>query len=219
MQIITQRHDSNWTDAHRYIIWIMFLVNTYALLGGSGDGTCARDMIRNGLVPLPQESLYALNIRRLQTPLQEGSPYLPGIREIQQELLYLAVHVGQRAREIRVEATQDPSSHLQNRQIRASETQARCRTMSARWAHNFRPYWPRLPDNTFVDPTQLGILYHVRPPEFGVRFLVETRTETLTTTPVDTCLISCMFHICTYKHVCGPNAREPIYPRDLRVNI
>ncbi|KAI9731287.1 MAG: hypothetical protein M1818_007912 [Claussenomyces sp. TS43310] len=161
LQIMTQRRGLSCTEAHRYVLWTMALINTYALLSGTDDGAFLQALVLNHMVPLPQENLYSIGLAPSTTSSHEDSRHFPGIRELNIEVVLLSVQIGQVAHEIRSRCAHSPvRDHIQVVRARATEIQARCRACSAQLGQQFRQYWPGLPAIKLVDPRYRGSLYH-----------------------------------------------------------
>lgn len=171
LDIITQRREGSRSQAHNFLVWMICLVDTYALLSGTGEGLFVQALVRDRLAPAPQQCLPSLDPRQDGIFFQDELPYFPAILQLNQEAVFLAVKVGEVARDLRADISQRQSSgpapmeseheHVISRQKRARILQSLLRMSSRTWEEKYPQFWPWLKER--IEPHRpMGLLHHVR---------------------------------------------------------
>jgi hypothetical protein len=81
-------------------------VDIYALLCSNGSGTFIEALLKHNLLPAPENCLPPVSPNHSAAVSPEERPYFPALIRLNQEVLLLALQVGQMARVLRAEATQ-----------------------------------------------------------------------------------------------------------------
>jgi hypothetical protein len=81
-------------------------IDVYALLSANGNGMFVGGLVKQNMLPSPEKFLPPALETPLDTFLPEEQPYFRGVMKLDQEVLLLALQVGQIARDLRAEATQ-----------------------------------------------------------------------------------------------------------------
>src|SRR5271165_1605966 len=92
-QIISRRRQANRIEPHGFLVLVICLVDTYALLSGSGDGAFVDFILENNMLA-PQDCLPPLAPGCPQRFFEEELPYFPGVLELYQQVIILATKVG-----------------------------------------------------------------------------------------------------------------------------
>lgn len=163
LKMISRRRQVNHTEPHGFLVWVICLIDTYALLSGSGNGTFAQFILKNNMLA-PGEVLPPLVPGHPQPFFNEELPYFPGVLELNHEVVRLALRVGETARDLRSErvpsqigpAGEDlERSYRHMRQNRVREVQNLCRNLPVTWAAVYPQYWS-------LRPTAKSLPYRVR---------------------------------------------------------
>jgi hypothetical protein len=169
-KIIARRRQVNRTEPHGFLVWIICLVDTYALLSGSGDGAFTDFILKNKMLS-PRDCLPPLEPGKFQSFFQEELPFFPGVLELIQEVFNLAVKVGGTARDLRAEGTQpqnansitlgDEHPFIVLRRRRVREIQDLCRSLPTTWQAKYPKYWSLQPSPKSLPPRVRGFCDHV----------------------------------------------------------
>jgi hypothetical protein len=154
LQIVARRRQVNRTEPHGFLVLVICLADTYALLSSSGDGAFVDFILKNNMLA-PQDCLPPLASGRPQPFFEEELPFFPGVLELNHQVIILATKAGRTARDLRkqdaerrrVGATTVDDEYIYNasRKIRAREIQALCRTSASKWEIRYPQYWSRQP--------------------------------------------------------------------------
>jgi hypothetical protein len=153
-QIISRRRQQNRTEPHGFIVLVICLVDTYAMLSGSGDGAFADFIMKNNMLA-PQDCLPPLAPDNPRKYFDEEIPYFPAVLELNQQVINLATKVGGTAQTLRAEDSQlrvdgiaavgDEHKYKANSQNRVYEVQTLCRTLASEWEVRYPQFWSRQP--------------------------------------------------------------------------
>src|SRR5436305_13451867 len=88
-KIIARRRDVHGTEPHGFLVWVICLVDTYALLSGSGNGDFVQYILKNNML-LPEEILPPLAPGQSQTFFREEFSYFPAVLDLTQQVIRLA---------------------------------------------------------------------------------------------------------------------------------
>lgn len=170
LQIIARRRQVNRTEPHGFLVLVICLADTYALLSSSGDGAFVDFILKNNMLA-PQDCLPPLAPGRPQTFFEEELPYFPGVLELNQQVIILATKVGRIARDLRTQhdeqrrvmpaTVDDEYAYNVSRRNRAREIQALCRTSASEWEIKYPQYWPRQPAPKILPSRVRGFCDHV----------------------------------------------------------
>jgi len=106
LRIITLRRQTYGTEKYDFIVWKICCIDIYALLSVSGGGTFIEALLKQNVLPVPERTIPPLEFGRPVALYHlEEQPFFPDLLIINQEVLLLALHVGQIAHEFRAEAT------------------------------------------------------------------------------------------------------------------
>jgi hypothetical protein len=151
LDIIRQRRQEG-PESHSFLVWMICLVDTYALLSGAGQGTFVQSLARDDLAPTPTQCLPGLNPGQ-EVFFQDELPYFRTVLELNQEVVFIAVKVGEIARDIRAETSQRESggqvsieakqTFVRGRRERAAMLQNLLRLSSRIWADRYPGFWPQ----------------------------------------------------------------------------
>jgi hypothetical protein len=129
-------------------------IDIYALLSANGTGMFVEVLSKQNMLPSPEKCLAPTLQPRLGTFLPEERPYFPGAMRLNQEVLLLALQVGQIARDLRAEATQrlfgDPaqmiseSIYITSRRTRIQTLHHLIQHCRDIWKIEFPDYWTSL---------------------------------------------------------------------------
>jgi hypothetical protein len=163
-KIIARRRDVHRTEPHGFLVWVICLVDTYALLSGSGNGDFVQFILKNNML-LPEEILPPLAPGQSRNFFQEELSYFPALLDLTQQVVSLAVRVGETARNLRAEIARVPSDsasvleaeseYFAGRQIRVQEIQILCQSRRATWEATYPQYWS-------LEPSARALPYRVR---------------------------------------------------------
>ncbi len=93
LRIVARRRQVNHIEPHGFLVWIICVIDTYALLSGSGNGAFVDFILKNNLIA-PEDCLPPLSPGLAEAFFPEELPYFPGVLEINQHVLALAIKVG-----------------------------------------------------------------------------------------------------------------------------
>lgn len=153
-KIISRRRQANRTEPHGFLVLVICLVDTYALLSGSGDGAFVDFIMKNNMLA-PQDCLPPLAPGNPRHYFDEELPYFPAVLELNQQVINLATKVGGTARTLRAEDSQrrvdgitaanDEHKYKASNQNRAGEVQNLCRILASEWEARYPQYWSKQP--------------------------------------------------------------------------
>ncbi|KAI9814741.1 MAG: hypothetical protein M1827_003007 [Pycnora praestabilis] len=106
LRITLMRHEMSGPERYPFITWWIWIIDTYAVLSGSGDGKIVNSILSNNLLPLAQEQLPSPGSNALNYVYPDEEALLPSILEFYQKITILATRLGQLALELRTEAAQ-----------------------------------------------------------------------------------------------------------------
>ncbi len=170
LSIATLRRQTHGTETHGYMIWMICLIDAYALLSGSGQGAFVETAWKTNMIS-PTQCLPPIGPGGPQLIYQEEVPHFPAILEINQQVVYVSVQIGQTARDLRAEASRRQEGgagalgpehlYLMNRQARVRGIQNLCRDFLRSWSARFPQYWPRYIGHQPLPLRVQGYLDHV----------------------------------------------------------
>lgn len=171
LQIIARRRQVNRIEPHGFLVLVICLVDTYAMLSGSGDGVFVDFIMKNSILA-PQNCLPPLAPGCSQTFFEEEIPYFPEVLELNQQVIILATKVGGAARDLRKQhyerrrvglaAISDELIYNASKQSRAREIQALCRTSASEWKVRYPKYWSMQPSPKIFPSRVRSFCDHVR---------------------------------------------------------
>jgi hypothetical protein len=170
LQIVARRRQVNLTEPHGFLVLVICVADTYALLSGSGDGAFVDFILKNNMLT-PQDCLPPLVPGSPQTFFEEELPYFPGVLELNQQVIILATKVGRTAGDLRTQdderrriglsGVNDEYTYNASRENRAREIQALCRTLASKWEIRYPQYWSRQPTPRIMPYRVRGVCDHV----------------------------------------------------------
>lgn len=171
LQILSRRRQTNRTEPHGFLLLVICLVDTYALLSGSGDGAFVDFIMKNNMLA-PQDCLPPLAPGNPRRYFEEELPYFPAVLELNQQVISLATKVGGTARTLRAEGSRwrvdgtatvgDEHKYKASSQNRVREVQTLCRTMASEWEVRYPQYWSRQPAPKILPYRVRSFCDHVR---------------------------------------------------------
>lgn len=154
LRIVARRRQVNQTEPHGFLVLVICLADTYALLSGSGDGAFVHFILEHNMLE-PQDCLPPLAPGFAKHFFEEELPYFPGVLELNQQVILLATNVGRTAQDLRTEdderrrvgATTVDNEYIYNagKRSRACEIQALCYNLASKLEVIYPQYWPRQP--------------------------------------------------------------------------
>jgi hypothetical protein len=182
LKIISDRWKENRTEPHGFLLLVICVVDTYALLSGSGDGAFVDFIMKNDMLA-PQDCLPPLAPGHPQSYFDNELPYFPGVLELNLLVIRLATEVGRTARTLRAEDSQrrvnpvvtdsDEYEYKAGRQTRVRELQNLCRTWASEWQARYPQYWSRQPAPKILPNRVRGICDHVRVQVHREKFIAD----------------------------------------------
>jgi hypothetical protein len=170
LQIVSRRRQANRIEPHGFLVLVICLVDTYALLSGSGDGAFVDFITKNNMLS-PQDGLPPLSPGLPQQYFEEELPHFPCVLDLHLQVISLATKVGGTARTLRAEDSQrrvdgiaavgDEYKYIASRQSRVHEVQTLCRTLASEWEVRFPQYWSRQPAPKILPYRVRGFCDHV----------------------------------------------------------
>lgn len=156
---------------HPFVVWMICLIDLYALFSGCGSGLLVRSLMAEDMIPKSYETLPALGPNSTEIFFSEEMSYLPVIVELNRQVVLLAISVATTARDLRAEEDQRRRSgphvlgpenlYLMNRRNRMLAIQDLCRTNLRLWERNFPQYWQGLPSLHSYTSRSQELLHHV----------------------------------------------------------
>ena len=154
LRIATLRHQAHGFEAHEYITWMICCIDVYALLSSSGTGVFMESLLKQNMLPTPEKSLAPVPRDQVLVFYPEERAFFPALLEMNQEVLLLALKVGQLGRDLRTEYVQrqhDNPNHvvpdpvlLMNRQNRVQALHRLMRDSRTAWRDRYPEYWTSL---------------------------------------------------------------------------
>jgi hypothetical protein len=137
MRIFSLRRQAHGTEAYGFLLWTIFTIDIYALLSTGGTAIFA-ETVKQNMLPSPEDCL--------PSPIfihPDEQLYFPAMAKLNQEVVLLALQVGQLARTLRAETRQNFSHQSQQilanrRQLRIQELHHLMRVSQTAW----RSQWP-----------------------------------------------------------------------------
>ncbi len=192
LTIVSKRWQANRTEPHGFLVLVICLIDTYALLSGSGDGAFVDLIMKNNMLA-PQDCLPPLAQGQPQRYFDEELPYFPGVLELNQHVIRLATKVGRIARTLRAEDSQrradqnaagdDDYEYQAGRQIRVHELQNLCRTLASEWEARYPQYWSKQPAPKILPYRVRSFCDHVRVEIHRHKFFANQPASDLYTLP------------------------------------
>jgi hypothetical protein len=211
-QIISRRRQANQTEPHSFLVLVICLVDTYALLSGSGDGAFVDFIMKNNMLA-PQDCLPPLAPGNPRQYFEEELPYFPAVLELNQQVINLATKVGGTARALRAEDSQqringitavgDEHKYKASSQNRVREVQTLCRTLASEWEVRYPQYWSRQPAPKILPYRVRAFCDHVSVEVDRDMFIADQVASDLYTLP-------CLRHIFPHQHVSRSNGLPDI---------
>ncbi|KAE9381423.1 hypothetical protein N431DRAFT_321494 [Stipitochalara longipes BDJ] len=151
LRIITLRRQSQNTEPYDFIVWMICRIDVYALLCANGTGRFVDVLLKQNMLPSPERCLPPTFQHHLDTFPPSERPYFPALIRLNQEVVLLALQVGQLARELRAEVKQrdfgDPakiipeSAVFMSRRTRIQALHNLMHRSQDSWRTQFPNYW------------------------------------------------------------------------------
>jgi hypothetical protein len=171
LKIVSDRWQENRMEPHGFLVLVICLVDTYALLSGSGDGAFVDFIMEHDMLS-PQDCLPPLAPGHPHRYFDNELPYFPGVLELNLLVIRLAKKIGRTARTLRAEDSQrrvNPGAvvsheyeHKAGRQARALELQNLCHSLAFEWQIRYPQYWSSEPAPKSLPRRVRSICDHVR---------------------------------------------------------
>jgi hypothetical protein len=124
-------------------------IDVYALLSGKGTGVFLEVLLEQNMLPSPERCLSPTFQTQLSTFLPDEDPYFPAVIKLNQEVLLLALQVGQLALSLRAEMGErlfgDPTQIVPESTFIASR-RTRIRTLHHLMQHSQDHWRKQVPD-------------------------------------------------------------------------
>jgi hypothetical protein len=132
-------------------VWMICRIDVYALLCANGKGRFIEGLLKQNMLPSPERCLPPTSESHLEGFPPEEQPYFPALIGLNQEVLLLALQVGQLARDLRVEAKQklsedaaqivSDSTGLMSWRTRIEALHNLVHSCQDSWRTHFPSYW------------------------------------------------------------------------------
>jgi hypothetical protein len=132
-------------------------IDVYALLSANGTGIFVETLLDQNMLPSPERCLPPTFQTQLDAFLPEERPYFPASIRLNQEVLLLALQVGQLARDLRAETRErifGDRTHMMPESMFITSRRARTQTLhhlmhrsQDNWRTQFPSYWTWLNDS------------------------------------------------------------------------
>ncbi|KAN0122549.1 Fungal specific transcription factor domain containing protein [Hyaloscypha variabilis] len=175
LRIVTLRRQSQITEGYDFIVWMICRIDVYALLCANGKGRFIEGLLKQNMLPSPERCLPPTSESHLEGFPPEEQPYFPALIGLNQEVLLLALQVGQLARDLRVEAKQklsedaaqivSDSTGLMSRRTRIEALHNLVHSCQDSWRTHFPSYWTwsndyeSLPERVFASVANSYMLF------------------------------------------------------------
>lgn len=163
-EIATMRHQQPGGESYPFMIWWIFVLDTYACLCGSGRARFVQTVHRFNMLPSPETQLSPLSPTRTDAYLPDEANMLPHLLVLSQGTVMYAANVAQMAYSFRTQATEQHtgSETYAHWQARCLQAQAE---MNAFWANTYPAFLPRDTPNACLNLPHRPqmVLEHVSP--------------------------------------------------------
>ena len=125
------------SERHPYLVWWIFIIDTYASLSGSGEGEFIDTALKRDLIPPLHEQLPPLGIQGSNNYYPEEREVFPAVLNLNRRMILLAARLGGLARELRIAGLSSNTSASGPAEVDAMDR--RGRVNGIQWA--FRQLW------------------------------------------------------------------------------
>jgi hypothetical protein len=170
LKIITLRRHAYGAETYDFIVWTICAIDIYALLSVSGTGTFVELLLKQNMMPMPERCLTPLPHGQSLVIYPEEQSFFPAVLKLNQEVILLALRVGQEAAKLRAEAAQRRygSEHqsvsgemfIMNRRARIQELHRLMEHSRDAWRSQYPTYWTWLSQSRL--PRVFAWITHVR---------------------------------------------------------
>ncbi|KAH7364485.1 fungal-specific transcription factor domain-containing protein [Rhexocercosporidium sp. MPI-PUGE-AT-0058] len=105
LRIISMRRQGCSVDDYDFIIWMIYCIDVYAVLSASGTGMFVEVVLKQNMLPTPERCLLPARADQPQIIYPEEQPYFPTLIHLNQEVILIALQVGQLGRALRAETS------------------------------------------------------------------------------------------------------------------
>jgi len=172
LRIITLRRQAHGPEPYDFIVWSVCCIDIYALLSVSGQATFVEVLLKQNMLPSPERCLSPVFQGQGPIIYPEEQRFFPALLKLHQEVLLLALRVGQEARDLRVESTQrqygpkdimiPESAFLINRRARTRNVHNLLEYSRLAWRTQFPDYWTWLRSPGSLPSRVFSWVNHVR---------------------------------------------------------
>jgi len=151
LRIVTLRRQAHRVETYDFLVWLVCRIDIYALLSASGTGSFVEVLLEENMLPTPERTLPPISRGQASVLYPEEQPFFPALSELNQEVLLVALQVGQLARDLRAEEKSrqygnqaqiipEPAFFM-NRRTRIQNLHRMLEHSRASWKARFPEYW------------------------------------------------------------------------------
>ena len=169
LRIITLRQHAYGVEKYGFIVWTICSIDIYALLSISGTGALTEILVKQNMVPGPEDCLPSASAGLPPVVYIEEQNFFPAILKLNQEVTLLGLQVGQLARSLRGEAIQkqygsgnqtvSEEMFLMDRKTRIQNLHRLMQHFETSWQSQHHDYWTWLSESQ--PPRVFARLTHV----------------------------------------------------------
>jgi hypothetical protein len=158
-------------ETYDFLVWLVCRIDIYALLSASGNGIFVEILLKDNMLPAPERTLPPITLGQESILYPEEQPFFPALHKLNQEVLLVALRVGQLARDLRAEAKLrqyenqsqliPESLFIMNRRTRIQELHLSLENSRASWGIRFPEYWTWLGSLQSLPHRVLAWVQHV----------------------------------------------------------
>lgn len=171
---MTLRRQPHQLEAYDFLIWLVCRIDIYALLSASGTGIFVEVLLKENMLPAPERTLPPISLGQDVALYPDEQPFSPQLLRLNQEVMLVALRVGQLARDLRAEAkirqlegqnkSVPEAVFVMNRQTRIQNLHRALEQSQASWKARFPGYWTWLESSEPLPHRVFSWVQHVCPP-------------------------------------------------------